>query len=143
MELREPTPDDVPVIAALLNAHAGALFGERELSTDLVLDWFELPDIWMRLAEIDGEPVGYADLSEEGGRWSIDLRALDPGAAQALLAACREAAGADALLRGYAPATDEIASGVYASAGFEIVRHSFQMRVQLDGAPPEPAFPAT
>ncbi|MGI9110887.1 MAG: GNAT family N-acetyltransferase [Gaiellaceae bacterium] len=137
LKLRAPTREDAPAIAELLNAHSGALFGERELAPAQILDWFGLPDIWMRLAEVDGRSVGYADVSEEGGRFSIDLRALDPEAASILLGAAREHAGAGAVLRGYAPSVDEIAAGAYRDAEFAIVRHSFQMRVEL-AAPPDP-----
>ena len=137
MRLREPMREDAPAIAELLGAHSHLLYGERDLAPAQILDWFGMPGIWMRLAEIEIGPVGYADVSEEGGRWSIDLRALDGNAARALLGASREHAGGGALLRGYAPSVDEVAGEAYREAGFAIVRHSFQMRVEL-AAPPEP-----
>ena len=137
MRLREPAREDAPAIAELLNAHSGNLYGERDLAPATISDWFTLPDIWMRLAEVEGRAVGYADLSEEAGRWSIDLRALDAEAARVLLEAARERAGEGALLRGYAPSIDELAADAYRALGFAIVRHSFQMRVEL-AAPPEP-----
>lgn len=140
LALREPTREDASAIAELLAAHSGALHGERDLAPAQILDWFGLPDIWMRLAELDGSPVGYADVSEEGGNWSIDLRTLDPEAARILLDAARERAGTGVLLRGYAPSVDQVAAASYREAGFEIVRHSFQMRVEL-AAPPDPPEP--
>ena len=75
MRLREPAREDAPAIAELLNAHSGNLYGERDLAPATISDWFTMPDIWMRLAEVEGRAVGYADVSEEAGRWSIDLRA--------------------------------------------------------------------
>ncbi len=141
MQLREPTRDDAPAIAELLGAHSHALYGERDLAPAEIVDWFALPDIWMRLAETEERPVGYADVSEEGGRWSIDMRALDADAARVLLEAAREHAGGGALLRGYAPSVDDVAADAYRSAGFGIVRHSFQMRVALDAPPDPPELP--
>lgn len=135
--LREPTREDAPAIAELLNAHSGKLFGERDLEPAQILDWFALPEIWMRLAEVEGTPLGYADLSEEAGRWSIDMRASDVGAARSLIEAAREHAGPGTILRGFAPSVDELAAEAYRQAGFAIVRHSFQMRVEL-AAPPDP-----
>ena len=141
LTLREPARTEAGTIAEVLNAHAGGLFGERDLTAAAVADWFEIDGVWMRLAERDGAAVGYADVAEEGGRWSIDLRALDPDAARELLEASVARAGANALVRGYAPSADAIAGGVYTAAGFEIVRHSFQMRIELSASPPVPPFP--
>jgi mycothiol synthase len=141
LALREPTRAEAGTIAEILNAHSGRLFGERDLTARAVADWFEIDGVWMRLAERDGAAVGYADVAEEGGRWSIDLRALDPDGARKLLDASVARAGANALVRGYAPSTDEIAAAVYTDAGFAIVRHSFQMRIELPARPPAPSFP--
>ena len=141
MELREPTREDASAIAELLNAHSEALFGEPVLTAAQVRDWFALPEIWMRLAEADGRPVGYVDVSEEAGRWNIDLRALDVDAARFLLAASCELPGPDAVVRGFAPQEDAAATEAFREGGFEIVRHSFQMRVELDAEPAPPVFP--
>jgi len=137
VRLREPTREDAAAIAELLGAHSQALYGERDLAPAQILDWFAIPDTRMWLAEAEGLPAGYADLSEEGGRWSIDMRSLDPEAARLLLDAAHEHAGGGALLRGYAPSVDEVAGEAYREAGFAIVRHSFQMRAEL-AAPTEP-----
>jgi mycothiol synthase len=142
LALREPRRTEAGAIADILNAHSGHLFGERDLTARAVADWFEIEGVWMRLAERDGAAVGYADVSEEGGRWSIDLRALDPGAARELLRASVARAGAGALVRGYAPSLDAIAAEVYSDLGFAVVRHSFQMRIELSGPPPAPSFPS-
>jgi mycothiol synthase len=141
VELREPTREDAPAIAELLNAHSEALFGEPALTAAQVRDWFALPEIWMRLAEGDGPLVGYVDVSEEAGRWNIDLRALDVDAARILLDASCEHAGTDGVVRGYAPSEDTVAAAAYRGAGFEVIRHSFQMRIELDAWPSEPVFP--
>jgi mycothiol synthase len=142
LQLREPGRDDADAIAEVLNAHSARLFGERELTARHIADWFEIPNVWMRLAERDGTAVGYADVAEEGGRTSLDLRALEAEAAQLLLDAGVAHAGAGALVRGYASSNDTIAAAVYAQAGFTIVRHSYQMRIELSEPPAAPEFPA-
>lgn len=141
LELREPGRADAETIAQVLNDHSGALFGEADLTARHVTDWFDLPNVWMRIAERGGTAFGYADVGEEGGRSSIDMRSLDPAAARALIRAGVAHAGENALVRGYAPSTDEIATTVYTAAGFAIVRHSFQMRIELLEQPAAPQFP--
>ena len=142
LRLREPGRDDAGTIADVLNAHSERLFGERDLTARHVADWFELPNVWMRLAERDGAAVGYADVAEEGGRWSVDMRALQQDAARLLIDGGLARAGEHALVRGYAPSSDAIAAAVYGEAGFSIVRHSFQMRIELSEAPATPEFPS-
>jgi len=141
VELREAGRDDAPAIAELLAAHSLALHGERDLAPVQILEWFGLPGIWMRLVEVDGRLAGYVDVSEEAGRWNIDLRSLDGEAARVLLEAAREHAGQGSLLRGYAASEDALAVEAYRDAGFAIVRHSFQMRVELPVPPDSPELP--
>ncbi len=142
MDLREPGREDAELVAELLNEHALALFGERDLTAGHVREWFELPDSWMWLAVDDGRPAGYADLSEEAGRWSIDLRSRDAAAARLLLAAAVERAGRGALVRSYCASEDALAAAAHEEAGFRVVRHSFQMRVEHEELPPAPRLPA-
>lgn len=141
MLLREPTREDAGAIARLANDHAEALFGELDLTETAVREWFAMPGVWMRVAEADGQLRGYVDVAHEGGRWNVDLRALGPGAAGALLAAAQARPGPGALLRGYAAEADPAASQAYADAGWRIVRHSLRMTIALDGEPPGATFP--
>jgi mycothiol synthase len=148
LELRPPGPADSSEIAALLNEHARRLFGESELTAAEVEHWFAMPHLWMRVASLDGRVVGYLDVADEGGagtHFDVDLRTLDGGVAAALLAAAEErvrAAGSPgALARGWAAAGDAPLAGAYEAAGFRVVRHSFQLRIDLDGPPPGPAWP--
>ena len=148
LAVREPSPEEAPAIAELLNAHAHALFGESELAEQEVREWFALPDITIRVAEEGGRLVGYADVHDEqhaGTRFDVDLRALSPQAAEALLAGVeayiRERARDGAVVHGFAPSADEAAGGAYERAGYRIVRHSFQMRTELAGEIPEPRWP--
>ena len=146
--LREASPADAPAIAELLNAHADALFGERELDVEEVRHWFTLPNVWIRVAERDGRLAGYVDVAddhEDGTRFNVDARTLEAGAADLLLAAAEEHARGEAvdgtLLRGYAPSVDEVLARAYERAGYRTIRHSFQMRTELPPEPPAPEWP--
>jgi mycothiol synthase len=146
--VREATEADARAIADLLNDYSSAIFGEADLDEDEIRHWFTLPNLWFRVADRDGRLVGYADLQDEQGhgtRFDLDLRTADAEAALVLIeVAEREAharAGPDARLRGFAPADDEALAAVYERCGFRVVRHSFQMRIELDGGPASPDWP--
>src|SRR4051794_19115546 len=123
-----------------------ALHGEASLSADVVAHWFDLRDIWFRVAEREGALVGHVDVTREddGARFEIDARALDDEAGAALVAEAesyaRERAAAGATLRGYADRADESMGATFDRAGYAIVRHFFEMRGELLEAPP-PEWP--
>ena len=148
VRLRAPTPDDASAIAAYLNQHSRALFGETDLNAEEVREWFRIPSVWIRLAERDGDVLGYVDVVKdaERPRWNIDARTLDAGVADVALAAAEEHARsgvrAGDVLRGYAPSTDETLAAAYRRAGYGIVRHSFQMRIELPVEIEAPSWPA-
>jgi ribosomal protein S18 acetylase RimI-like enzyme len=104
-ELRAATPDDAPAIKRLLDEHALASFGELELSEDEIRSWFKLPNLWFRLAERDGEVVGYLDVgADESGHFDVDARTLDADVAGLLVCTAEERGGELAetpVLRGY------------------------------------------
>ena len=148
LELREPAPADAGALAAFLNEHSRALFGETDLSADEVREWFRIPSVWIRVVERDGRVIGYVDVTKdaERPRWSVDARTLDADAADAALGAAEEHVRASSrrgdVLRGYAPSIDESLAAAYERAGYGIVRHSFQMRVDLPEEIEKPSWPA-
>ncbi len=144
MIVREPGADEAESLTGLLNAHSSGLHGEADLSVDTVRHWFEMANIWVRVAERDGALVGYLDVTseEQDTRFEIDARALDDDAAAAVVGAAeayaRERGKPGAILRGQSDWSDERMRGVYERAGFEVVRHFFEMRTDLrDMAAPE------
>ena len=144
--LRTPSPGDAAAIAELLNAHAHVLFGEPDLSETEVREWFTWPNLWFRVAERDGALVGYLDVqNEDGARFNVDLRALAAEAVDPLLQAAdshaRQLAVAGAVLRGYTAEGEESLRSAYERAGYHVIRHSFQMRIELTGPPPAPTWP--
>jgi mycothiol synthase len=144
-ELRAATPDDAPAIKRLLDEHALASFGELELSEDEIRSWFKLPNLWFRLAERDGEVVGYLDVgADESGHFDVDARTLDADVAGLLVRTAEERGGELAetpVLRGYVQGREPVLREAYDHAGWRPIRHSFQMRVDLDGELAEPDWP--
>lgn len=145
VELREATPDDAPAIKQVMDEHALAAFGEAEFSEDEIRSWFSMPNIWIRLAERDGAPVAYLDVSsEESGHFAIDARTVDAEVAPVLVAAAeayaRESA-ASPVLRGFVQGDEPVLREAFEAAGWSPIRHSFQMRIDLDGELPEPDWP--
>jgi mycothiol synthase len=152
VEIRTPDKDDAGAVAEVLNAHAAELYAENVIGTTEVAYWFGLPSVHFWLAEgPGGELAAYADVREGGERtrYWLDLREhperRELGGAAALLRAAegwaRGRAAPGALLRGEAAAPDEPARRLYEEAEYLLVRHSLEMRAELDVEPPEPRWP--
>jgi mycothiol synthase len=145
VEVRAPREDEASAIRALLEEHALASFGEPELSEEEVRSWFALPRLWIQVAERDGALVGYLDArADEGGRFNVDVRTLDGGIAPLLVAAAEEHARGKAespVLRGFVQGDEPVLRGALEGRGWRPIRHSFQMRIELDEDVPEPEWP--
>jgi mycothiol synthase len=140
VEIRESSLDDAASITDLLNQHAQSLFGESEMNEAEVRHWLAMPGLWIRIATRDGAVAGYLDANTRGGSTWLDIRTLDADAAEALLAA-GQAQGSANVVRVVVQGDDEILRGVVEAAGWEPVRQSYQMRIELSGAVPEPQWP--
>jgi len=145
VELRPATPADAPAIKQIMDEHALAAFGEAEFSEDEVRSWFSMPNIWIQVAERDGAPVAYLDVSsEESGHFAIDARTVDAEVAPVLLAAAEAHARETApspVLRGFVQGNEPVLREAFETGGWTPVRHSFQMRIDLDADVPEPEWP--
>ena len=114
--------------------------------------WFDVPDLAMLVAELPGgEIAGYADMTEQAGRtrfW-IDLRvapgendaAVGDALVGALEARAAEVAAPGAVVRLFVSSTDALGVSLARERGYEVFRHSFQMRIDLDGELAEPMWP--
>src|SRR4029079_8248558 len=101
-----------------------------------------MPKLWIQVAERDGSLVGYVDArSEDGGRFDVDARTLDPQVAPSLVQAAAQHAGEQSLLRGYVQGEHPPMRQAFQAAGWPPIRHSFQMRIDLDGHVSEPVSP--
>ena len=99
----------------------------------------------------DGRLAGYVDLTAqaEGSRFWIDLRVpasqLAVQIADALLAAMEARAGElaapAAIVKSSAPSVDDLAADALRARGYELFRHSFQMRLDLRNELEAPNWP--
>ncbi|MBA3347445.1 MAG: GNAT family N-acetyltransferase [Actinobacteria bacterium] len=97
--------------------------------------------MWFGVAESAGRVVGYADLQESDGRADVDARSLEPDAVRELIRASVDRVRSGRPVWGYASSNDEPTVDAYRAAGFEMIRHSFSMRIELDGEQPAPEWP--
>jgi mycothiol synthase len=142
IEIREPRKDEAARIAELLNEHAHALFGEAEIAEAEVRHWFGLREIWIRVAERDGRLVGYLDAVRrgEGDSMELDIRTVDPDTTRALLAAGQEHVGTG-IARAVVQGDDAAFREILETDGWEPIRQSFHMRIELEDDVPEPSWP--
>jgi mycothiol synthase len=155
IELRAPTLDDVEALTDFVNRVSDELFGEREETEDSVRLWLTAPDLDpatdARIALTDAEIRGYADLgAHPDPRYWADLR-VPPSESDDVRTALFEWLEAraseraqgkdDALLRFFAWAQDEPEKRLLERSGYSLIRHSYRMRIDFDGEPPEPEWP--
>jgi len=142
VELRAPHVEEAGQIADLLNEHGQAAFGETEIAEPEVRHWFGLPEIWIRVAERDGQLVGYVDSVRRGkdDATELDVRTVDPDAAEALLRAALEVARTT-VARVVVQGDDQVLERVVEEDGWRPVRRSYQMRIELDDDLAEPQWP--
>ena len=144
IEIREPTVDEVHAIREVIEEHAQAAFGETELSEEEIRSWLTRPKLVVRVAEREGKLVGYLDVyAEDSGRFPADARTLDPEVEAALLAEA-EAIGREkgaTVVRAFVQGDDPVLREVLEEVGWQPIRYSFQMRIDLGEDPPEPIWP--
>lgn len=143
--VRPARREDAAAIAAIGNADAAAVGADPELNEEETAHWFDLPDYEAWVAELDGEPVAFADLGVDvdGGRAWIDLRQARDGAADALLDVVEPRARErlpGARLRVLEPAGSSLGD-VLAVRGYAVVRDGCRMTAPLADEPDEPRWP--
>jgi mycothiol synthase len=150
--LRPPRDDEFDAMLELMNAHQLAAFGEADYTADDLRTWLTTPyveiDRDIRVLERDGRLIGYADADptrEEPPLWWCDVK-LDPevGAAEVVaeLVAWLEERAVEGRLRVWTSEDDTRIVSAFTALGFEPVRHSYRMEIDLAGDPREPVFPA-
>ena len=147
--VRAARMEDLESTAAMLNEHARGLYGVDDMTaTDLKLYW-ESPDVEFDTDVVvaegsGGEIVGYADIGIHGEHVWLDVRGTEPEALPSLLGEIEDRAGArkpDLKLLGYTSDQDDPLNRLYDESGYELIRHSFRMRIELDQQLPEPEWP--
>lgn len=155
LTVRAPTPRDAVGIAEVLNAHAAATGRPADETAERVERWFELEDLDpardMFLAVEGGRIVGYADVSAPGNPpevVNVDLR-VPPECervVERLLEEVERRADelGDAGARIRAPANEEDVGyrAALSRHGFQVVRSSFTMEIDLERPTKDPVWPA-
>lgn len=156
---RPPTKEDTGEVAALINACQLADFGESDMSVEALLDDWQGLDLQEEATLIvapDGAIAACADilnrsfvqvsvygyvhpgyrgiglgraLMEWGERWTVDRVEQAPP-------------GARVVVRQYVNTLNESGKRLLEEAGYEAVRTTYLMGIELDDTPPAPAFPA-
>jgi mycothiol synthase len=156
VELRPPRFDEVAALTALANRVSDELFDEREETEESVRQWLTAPEVDpetdVRIAVVDGEIRGYADLTAyPEPRYWADLRVPLSESDEiriALLgwleARVRDRADGqeDARLRFFDWSTDEPEKRLLERSGYHMIRHSYRMRIDFDGELPELEWPS-
>ena len=145
--VRAATTVEAGAVASLLNAHSTALHGEADVTESIVFEWFENPDLQIRVAEVDGGLACYGDLmlSVDGTRADLDIREhpTHPGSAQLVLEALERVAGERGArcVRAYVDTGERSTLAALAARGYRPIRHSFRMGVSLADDTAEPRWP--
>lgn len=157
VEIRPPRVSDAVELVDLVNRDSVELGGEPEESEESIQLWFTAPDLNVetdaRVAPDVGRLRGYADVSVDAPpkAW-VDLRVppseeddevrltlMDWAEARA---AERVAGQPGALLRFYTVSADSAVKRLLQARGYELIRHSYRMRIEFDEEIPEPEWPA-
>lgn len=151
VELRPPRLDEAAAIAALANRVTGELFGERDETEVTVRQWLQAPELDpeldIQVAVVGGELAGYADLSPSGEpKLWVDFRvppSVGDDVRDALLTwaerRARERKGS--LVRGVTRDSDLRTKAAFERHGYELIRNSYRMRIELTEPPPQPEWP--
>lgn len=151
MTLRAPREDEFDALLELMNAHQLAAFGEANATADELRSWLTAPSVDVqrdvRVLERDGRLVGYADVDsnrEEPPVWWCDVKIAPDVPADAVvseLVSWLDRRAETGRVRVWTSETDGRIRDAFAAIGFEPVRHSYRMEIELAEAPPAPVWP--
>ena len=154
--LRPPRLDEAAAIAELANRVSDELFGEAEETETTVRLWLTTPDLELdedyRVAlDQEGRLTGYADLgAHPDPKYWLDLRVPMSSSDETRDVLIRwgeerarqRARGHEAaLMRAFAYESDELEKRALERHGYELIRHSYRMRIDFDDDPPPPEWP--
>jgi mycothiol synthase len=149
--LRPPREDEFDALLELMNAHQLAAFGEADYTADDLRTWLTTPYVDVerdiRVLERGGRLIGYADADptrDEPPRWWCDVK-VDPDAdadeVVAELVAWLDERAQKGRLRVWTSETDLRIVDAFAGLGFEPVRHSYRMEIDLARDARQPVWP--
>lgn len=151
MTLRPPTDGDFDAMLELMNAHQLAAFGEADVTEEELRIWLTTPYVVVendiRLLERDGRLIGYADVDssrEDPPLWWCDVKVAPDAQADEVastLVAWLDARAETGRLRVWTSENDARIVGALTALGFEPVRHSYRMEIDLVAEPRVPVWP--
>ena len=148
--IRPAKRDDLAAVTDVFNEHSRGLYGVADDSAEDILQYWESPDVDFEQDVIvaessDGSLAGYGDLGEFGGAFWLDIRGFDPQTELALLETLERIAHEKKpglRLLGFVAEKDTALRQVYEESGYEVIRHSYRMEIDLqdlgeESSPPE------
>ena len=152
MTLRPPRDDEFDAMLELMNAHQLAAFGEADYTADDLRTWLTTPyvevDRDIRVLERDGRLIGYVDADptrNDPPLWWCDVKVdpdADAGEVVAELVAWLEERTVEGRLRVWTSEDDVRIVDAFRALGFQQVRHSYRMEIDLDDELRRPIWPA-
>jgi mycothiol synthase len=147
--IRAAQLDDLDAVTELFNEHSRLLHGVDDATAAEVLQYWESPDVDLDhdvlIAEgSDGSIVGYGDVGESGDTIWLDVRAMRPEPLSALVEALERVAHEKkpgSRLLGYVTEGDMSLRRSFEEAGYEVVRHSYRMEIDVRDLPADPGPP--
>jgi mycothiol synthase len=158
--LRRPMLDDLEAVTNLINACSIDEYGLPDITTgDLRSNWqqpgFDLTtDAWAVLAE-QGQIAGYADVVKEHGHFFAFVRTHPAHIGQGIATALLRLAEARAnerrnelaseehqIIRAFTTGANQRGQRLLGQHGYQVIRHFWQMKIALTGAPPPPTWPS-
>jgi mycothiol synthase len=147
--IRAAQLDDLDAVTELFNEHSRRLHGVDDATAAEVLQYWESPDVDLDhdvlIAEgSDGSIVGYGDVGESGDTIWLDVRAMRPEPLSALVEALERVAHEKkpgSRLLGYVTEGDMSLRRSFEEAGYEVVRHSYRMEIDVRDLPADPGPP--
>jgi mycothiol synthase len=141
--IRAAKLDDLQTVTELFNEHSRRLHGAVDDTAEEILQYWESPDVDFDHDVIvaegsDGSLVGYGDVGEFGGAIWLDIRAFDAEVEHRLLDGLEQIAQEKrpgARLLGFVTEKDEVLRSVYEERGYEVIRHSYRMEIELKDLP--------
>jgi ribosomal protein S18 acetylase RimI-like enzyme len=155
VELRAPALDDVEALTDLINRDIRELYGEEDETPESIKLWLTTPGMDpvedMRIAFVDGAILGYVDIyaDPEPTYW-VDFR-VPPSERDEVRTALLDWVEAEAekraagrqgsVTRVYTAEVDTPIKQLLDDRGYGLIRHSYRMRIDFEGEPPEPEWP--
>ena len=149
--LRAPTLADVGAVVAVINRASQRRRGQDEVDANAIEGWWTQPPPWNLgtdavVAVRGGSVVGYGDLGDQAKDGSVlwlDVRGEASAEVHAELE--RRALGRrspDGVVRAAADESDDVLRAIFEERGYELIRSSYRMGIEVDGATFSPLWPA-